>query len=85
MDYYRNLYCSLFDDVFVYYHEDLFLDFRAVVRDMCDFIGVDSDNIENKVVNRSLSWQQIKLLRVFNTFFIVKILTSLMESLFSVK
>lgn len=59
---------GLFCDVFVYDFEDLKTNFHRVVCQICDFIGCDIPEYENKLINVRLSKIQLKLICFLNRY-----------------
>lgn len=61
---------NLFDDVYVYYFEDLKKDYMSVVEGICGFIGVPvPSGVNNVLVNPSLADWQLPGFRLLNRFF----------------
>jgi len=70
LDFNRYIDClqSLFNDVLIYKYEDMKKNMDGVIKDICDFIGVDVPVYENIRTNVSMSENMMKLVRFLNQF-----------------
>lgn len=63
-----------FDDFYVCYFEELQKNPQKFVKGICDFIGVEVPQFENKVVYKGITDWQVKFIRLFDSIFQSKIL-----------
>lgn len=56
----------LFKDVFVYHYEDFNINKKQIITDMCKFMGVKEPEWKDLIYRKSLSDNQIKVLRIIN-------------------
>jgi hypothetical protein len=59
---------NLFSDVYIFNFEELKNNREYTIKNICDFIGLDVPNYENKIYNVRLSNYQIKGKRIVNKF-----------------
>lgn len=72
-DVYIRFLKKLFDDVFVYNFEELKHNPTKIIKSLCSFLNIEMPiGIEYKIMNRSLSDNQVRTLRFLNHFFYSK-------------
>jgi len=63
-----------FDDVYVCHYEDLVKNPKEFVNGICDFIGVETPEYENKIIYKGITDGQVKFIRLFDKIFKSKLL-----------
>jgi len=65
---------TLFKDVYICHYEDLVLNPEKFVKDLCDYMGVETPKFENKIVYPSITDGQLKFLQTFDKIFRLKVI-----------
>ena len=65
-EYVKRLDALWFDNVYVCHFEDLKRNPKQFVKDICDFIGVEPPEFENKTVYKGITDNQVKFIRLYD-------------------